>query len=138
MLPWPIYNGAMTSPEQSPEQSCIGNQFILTVFHDPGVHADGAAYETEADMQAAMERVGKFNQELQESGKFVFACGLTPPEAASQVTAGGTATPGPVGQGPYVGGFWVVKASSTKEAHDIAAKAAEACGQPLEVRSLQG
>lgn len=112
-------------------------QFLLTVFHDPGVHDEGA-YQTDEEMQAAFARVNAFNEDLQASGQFVFACGLTPPEEASQVTAGATATPGPVGQGPFVGGFWIINAADREEAEAIAARGAEACAQPLEVRQLAG
>lgn len=113
-------------------------QFLLTVFHDPGVHAAGAAYASEEDMQQAFARVAEFNSQLQASGQFVYACGLTPPESAFRISPEGTRTEGPAGSGSFVGGFWVIEASSTSEAEHIASRGAAACGQPLEVRQLQG
>ncbi len=115
-------------------------QYLLSVFHEPGVHAAGEAYESEEDMQAAFAAVGAFNEKLQSSGAFVFACGLTPPEQAVVVTPGGGQTDGPFATDApaYVGGFWVVEAPDDAAAHALAVEGAAACGQRLEVRRLQG
>jgi hypothetical protein len=37
----------------------------------------------------------------------------------------------------YIGGFWVIKARDLDAALDWAAKGAEACGSPVEVRPFQ-
>lgn len=113
------------------------SQFILSVFQDPGVLAAGA-YATEEEMQKTFAKVAAFNKELQSSGAFVFACGLLPPEGARQVSPGGEITAGPRGEGPFVGGFWVINTATEAEALQAASRAAEACGQGVEVRQLQG
>lgn len=57
-------------------------QFMISVFHDPGVQSSGEAYQSEDDMQCAFEAVAAFNQDLQDNGQLVLAGGLTPPEVA--------------------------------------------------------
>ncbi|AKK04091.1 YciI family protein [Corynebacterium epidermidicanis] len=123
-------------------------QYIISVFHDPGVHAAGA-YESPAQQAEAITRVEMFNKKLMEKDAFVFACGLTPPEDARRVekvvsehdgavvTAYSVAD-GPVGSGPFVGGFWVIEAPDHEAAEDLARAASEACGQGVELRRLQG
>lgn len=124
-------------------------QYMLSVFHAPGVHAQGATYEDADAQAAAFAAVGAFNAQLQESGALVFACGLMPPEQARRAvhftqTAGTTTVSGvamhdgPVGDGPYLGGYWVVEAADDAAADALAEQAAAACGQDIEVRRLQG
>lgn len=112
-------------------------QYMLSVFHDPGVHAAGA-YATEEEMQEAFAKVDAFNQMLMDSAAFVFAGGLNPPESARRAHPDGTLADGPAGPGPYLGGFWVVTADTDAAAAELAAQAAAACGQTVEVRALQG
>lgn len=117
-------------------------QFILAVFHHEGVQDAGAAYADEAAQQAAFAAVGAFNQSLQESGAWVFACGLTPPETATTVDATGgdvVTSAGPLASGPVtLGGFWVIDAADQEAALAYAAEASRACGQRIEVRALAG
>lgn len=114
-------------------------QYLLAVNHQPGVHAAGSAYQDEAAMQAAFEKVGAFNQSLQDSGAFVYACGLEAPESATIVTAGEAAKPGPLNaEGWQLGGFWVIEAADEDAALAIASEGAQACGQTLELRRMQG
>lgn len=120
-------------------------QFMISVFHDPGIQSSGEAYQSEDDMQRAFEAVAAFNQDLQDAGQLILAGGLTPPEAAHTVDATGAAgnspavSPGPrVSSGPALGGFWIVEVVSEAGALELAAKASAACGQPLEVRALAG
>lgn len=115
------------------------SQYLLSVFHEPGVHAAGTAYEDTEAMRDAMERVAAFNDELVAGGRMAFACGLTEPEAAVQVDGEGAVTEGPrVTDAAQLGGFWVVEAESDDEALEIARRGSAACGQRLEVRKLQG
>jgi hypothetical protein len=96
---------------------------------------------SEAEMQPTYDAVGAFNDELQSSGAWVFAGGLHPPSTATVVRAqnGKVVTT----DGPYtetkeqMGGFWVIKAADLDGALDWAAKGAEACGSPVEVRPFQ-
>lgn len=114
------------------------SQYLLAVQHQPGVHAAGGAYEDEAAMQAAFERVGAFNESLAEAGRLVFAGGLEAPETAI-VLEQDAERPGPLNvSGWQLGGFWVVEAEDDAVALEIARAAAEACGQTLELRRFQG
>ena len=113
-------------------------QYLLAVQHQPGVHAAGSAYDDPAAMQAAFERVGAFNQSLMDAGQFVYACGLEAPETATVVEDGAT-RPGPLNEsGWQLGGFWVVEVADDQAALEVARAGAEACGQTLELRKMQG
>lgn len=126
------------------------SQYMITVWHAPGVHAAGTAYESEEDMQAAFARVDDFNRMLMDSGAFVAAGGLTPPEEArvvdavaasdaGQAAAQAEVREGTLAQGDMaLGGYWIVEAADDAAARDLAAQGSYACGQPVEVRRLQG
>jgi hypothetical protein len=92
-------------------------------------------------MQPTYEATGVFNDRLRESGAWVFAGGLHPRSTATvvRVKDGETLiTDGPFTEGKeYIGGFWVIKAADLDAALDWAAKGAEACGSPVEVRPFQ-
>lgn len=113
-------------------------EFLLAVHHQPGVHAAEAAYDDADAMQEAFEKVGAFNQRLMGEDRFVYACGLVAPEQATIVTKDGAA-PGPINaEGWQLGGFWVIRAEDEEEARELASAAAEACGQTIELRQMQG
>lgn len=115
------------------------SQYLLAVNHQPGVHASGDAYQDEAAMQAAFEKVGAFNQSLEQSGKLVYACGLEAPETATIVHTGEDDRQGPLNEaGWQLGGFWVVEADDDAAALEVAKQATEACGQVIELRKMQG
>lgn len=115
-------------------------QYLLSV------HTDFAAIEgvTEADMQQAFAQVDAFNHDLQASGSWVFAGGLTPPSDATVVDAssgvdGATLTDGPYAETKEVlGGFWVVEVPDLDAALEVAKKASAACMGKVEVRPFQG
>lgn len=116
-------------------------QYMISVFHEPGVQDAGTAYQDDAAMQVAFAAVAEFNADLQAAGQFVFACGLMPPETARTVNATGTTPsvePGSVSaQAASVGGFWIVEAPDDTGALDLATRASAACGQRVEIRPLQ-
>nr|WP_282442184.1 YciI family protein [Micrococcus luteus] len=126
------------------------SQYLISVWHAPGVHAAGTAYDSEEAMQAAFARVEAFNAMLQNSGAFVGAGGLTPPEEAvvvdataaqdpSEVTAVRQDRDGTLAEGSMqLGGFWIVEAPDDAGARALAGEASYACGQPVELRRLQG
>ncbi|HLN16352.1 MAG TPA: YciI family protein [Acidimicrobiales bacterium] len=111
-------------------------QYLLSVHM-----VEGSPQRSLEEMQSAYERVDRFNAELQDSGAWVFAGGLTPPELASVVRAKGgkvLRTDGPFVEGKeHIGGVWVIEADGLASALDWAGKATEACGEPVEVRSFQ-
>ena len=98
-------------------------------------------YANEEEMQAAFEATGKFNDELQARGKWVFAGGLHEPSSATVVDARGddvVTTDGPFTESKeHIGGFWVVEADDLDEALALAAEGSRACRNPVEVRPFQ-
>lgn len=116
-------------------------QYMISVFHEPGVQDAGAAYQDDAALHAAFAAVAEFNSGLQAAGQFVYACRLMPPESSHTVDA--TAATPFVYAGPFsvsaasIGGFWIVEALDESVALDLATRASAACGQKVEVRPLQ-
>ncbi|MHA2787750.1 YciI family protein [Corynebacterium sp. S7] len=114
------------------------SHYLLSIYHDPGVHAAGTAYQSEEEMQNAFSKVEKFNEQIIADGQFVYACGLTPPESARRVGTDGSVLPGPASPGDrQLGGFWVIDVADDETALAVAERGAAACGQQVEVRSMQ-
>ena len=113
-------------------------QYLLSVHTD----FDDVAGTTEAEMQQAFAQVDAFNTELQASGSWVFAGGLTPPSDATVVDATGSEavlTDGPYAETKEVlGGFWIIDVADLDAALEIATKASAACMGKVEVRPFQG
>ena len=92
-------------------------------------------------MQQMFADVEKVNQEMRETGIWVFAGGLEDPSDATvvRVEKGAVLTT----DGPYVetkeqiGGFWVIRVEDLDEALAWAEKATRACQAPVEVRPFQ-
>jgi hypothetical protein len=89
----------------------------------------------------------RLNKELQESGEWVFAEGLSFPDQAKLVRAGKDGTPITDGIFPegkeFLAGFWIVNVASPERAYAIAARASAAPGpggaplnMPIEVRPV--
>jgi len=112
--------------------------YLLAVHHS----ADAPPPATEEQMQQAFRQVDAFNQQLQESGSWVFAGGLEDPAIATVVSAQGgevVLTDGPFGETKeHLGGFWVIDVADLDAALDWAAKGSAACMGPVEVRPFQG
>jgi hypothetical protein len=102
---------------------------------------DGNPPPPPEEMQPTYDAVAAFNGRLQDAGAWVFAGGLHPPSTATVVRVQGgetLITDGPFAEGKeYIGGFWVIQAQDLDAALDWAAKGAEACGSPVEVRPFQ-
>jgi hypothetical protein len=111
-------------------------QYLLSVHS-----VEGAPAPPPEAMQKAYQDVAAFNSELQGARAWVFAGGLHPPGTATvvRVEDGETLiTDGPFAEGKeHVGGFWVIKAPDLDAALAWAAKAAQACTAPVEVRPFQ-
>ncbi len=112
-------------------------QYLLSVHHD----GDFPTPEPEV-MQQMFKAVEEFNNELQESGSWVFAGGLHPKDSATTVrySAGSTmVTDGPWSESKeQLGGFWVIQAADLDEALKIAERGSAACQGDVEVRPFQG
>ena len=117
-------------------------QYLLSVWDTHNEDSPYGPYADEAEMQAAFEATGKFNEELQARGKWVFAGGLHAPSTATVVDATGgevVTTDGPYSESKeLIGGFWVVEADDLDEAMALAAEGSRACRNPVEVRPFQG
>jgi hypothetical protein len=111
-------------------------QYLLAVHM-----VEGEPAPPDEQIQRAYKAVDAFNRELQESGTWVFAGGLLPPDTATVVRAQGgkvVTTDGPFAETKeQLGGFWVIKAPDLDAALEIAARGSEACGNPVEVRPFQ-
>jgi hypothetical protein len=111
-------------------------QYLLAV-HD--VEGESPPSAEEIDKMTA--QVDAFNDEVQQAGAWVFAGGLHPASTATVVRAQDgevLTTDGPFAETKeQLGGFWVIKATDLDAALAWAAKAAEACMAPVEVRPFQ-
>jgi hypothetical protein len=111
-------------------------QYLLAVHM-----VEGEPAPSEEQMQRAYKAVDDFNRGLQESGAWVFAGGLLPPDTATVVRAQGgkvVTTDGPFAETKeQLGGFWVINVPDLDAALEIAARGSEACGAPVEVRPFQ-
>lgn len=99
------------------------------------------------DLQAHIAFMMSFNKELQESGEFVLAEGLTFPDQAKLVRAGKDGTPITDGVFPegkeFLAGYWIIDVATPERAYAIAARASAAPGpggaplnMPIEVRPV--
>lgn len=112
-------------------------QYLMSVHHAP----DGPGM-TDEEMQKSWDQTDIFNEELRQSGSWVFAGGLFPVETATVVDATGVeviTTDGPYAESKeYLGGFWVIEAPDLDAALEWARRGSAACMAPVEVRPFQG
>ena len=110
-------------------------QYLLSVCHDGTENFDAMTPE---EMQPMFDAVDKFNDEVREAGKWVFAGGLAPIESSTTVdnTKGQRlVTDGPFSESKeYLGGFWIIESADLDEALEWAQRGSQACGARVEVR----
>jgi hypothetical protein len=108
-------------------------QYLLAVHE-----VEGAPVRSAEETQRSFGQVDKVNRELQAAGAWVFAGGLLPSDSATVVRAENgrtTMTDGPFAETKeQLGGFWVLRCADLDEALAWAARCAEACMGPVEVR----
>jgi hypothetical protein len=113
-------------------------QYLLSVWHDEDYVVDFSTPEA----QDRVAQVGAFNDELQQSGAWVFAAGLHPASSATVVRSTGddvSMTDGPYAETKeQMGGFWIIEAADLDAALELAARGAAASGGPIELRPMQG
>ena len=113
-------------------------QYMLSVHHDRNETFESL---TDDEKQQMFKAVGEFNEEMQASGKWVFAGGLHGADSSTVVDATGSETVVTDGlfaeSKEYLGGFWVLTAADLDEALDLAKRASAACRGPVEVRPFQ-
>ena len=111
----------------------LGVQYFFTVHGRRDINA----YDSDEEMQAAFDRVGRFNQKLQDEGHCVMAGGLVPPEQAMTVLPDGSHNNLPYYNAmTFPSGFWVVQVDNEHEAINLAHEAAAACAQAVEMRAI--
>ena len=113
-------------------------QYLMSVWHAEGEDV----YSSEEETQQAYADTGRFNDELQAEGAWVFAGGLHAPSTATVVDGTGgevVTTDGPYSEAKeQIGGFWVVEAPDLDAALALAARGSRACRGKVEVRPFQG
>lgn len=113
-------------------------QFLLSVHHD----YSRPLQEPGTDVERMQADVGAMNQELMDTGAWVFAGGLMPPDTATVVSAEGDTlaiTDGPRADSTLeMGGFWVIEVPDLEDAQSWALRASRATLGPVEVRPFQG
>jgi hypothetical protein len=89
----------------------------------------------------AVERMMKYNEELQKAGVLLALDGLHPPSSGARVSfAGGTpkVTDGPFAEAKeVVGGYWMIQVRSKEEAIEWAKRAPMGENEIIEVRQVQ-
>jgi hypothetical protein len=109
-------------------------QYMLSVMHDEEYVLDF----TTPDMQRIGPKVGALNDELTETGKWVFGAGLMPRNTTVVARPDETMTDGPYAEvKEHMGGFWIINVADDTEARDWARRASLACEAPVEMRPLQ-
>jgi hypothetical protein len=112
-------------------------QYLMSVHGNEEIYAAVSPQ----DRQKMYSQVDAFNNELRESGAWVFAGGLQLASTATVVNVKDGKTI--IAKGPYmkttehIGGFWVITASDLDAALVWAAKGSAACMSPVEVRPFQ-
>ncbi|MFC6598049.1 YciI family protein [Kitasatospora paranensis] len=106
-------------------------KYLLSIYQPEGKADPEAMARIEADLH-------RFNEELRDSGSWVFTGGLHAPSTATVVHADGLLTDGPYVEGKeHVGGVWVITAPDLDAALAWGRKAAAATTLPIEVRPFQ-
>jgi hypothetical protein len=107
-------------------------QYLLSIYQ-PDTGAPDA--ETMARIVAGLHQL---NEELRESGSWVFTGGLHAPGTATVVRADGMITDGPYLEGKeHIGGIYVIAAPDLDAALSWGHKAAAATTLPIEVRPFR-
>jgi hypothetical protein len=89
----------------------------------------------------AVEKMSKFNEELQKAGVLLALDGLHPPDTAARVSfdAGGkpNVTDGPFAEAKeIVGGYWILQVKSREEAIEWARRCPAQPGDVIEIRRV--
>jgi hypothetical protein len=107
-------------------------QYLLSIYQPDGPVPDAEAI---ARITADLHRL---NEELRESGSWVFTGGLHAPATATVVRADSMITDGPYVEGKeHIGGIYVITAPDLDAALTWGRKAAAATTLPIEVRPFQ-
>jgi len=107
-------------------------QYLLSIYQPDGGVPDA---ETMARITADLHRL---NEELRETGSWVFTGGLHAPGSTAVVRADGMITDGPyIESKEHIGGIYVITARDLDAALEWGRKAAAATTLPIEVRPFR-
>lgn len=105
----------------------------------PEVYRKPVSPDFRPDPQA-VRRMGAFNEQMRSAGVLLSLDGLTPPAAGARVSfAGGKplVTDGPFAETKEaVGGFWMIRVGSQREAIEWAKRCPAAPGDVIEIRRV--
>ena len=111
-------------------------QYLLSVHY-----VEGQAPPDDGTLQQMFKDVEAVNQEMRDSGTWVFGGGLETPDIATVVREQDgqiVTTDGPFAEAKeHLGGFWVINTPDLDSALEWARKATRACRGPVEVRPFQ-
>ncbi len=116
-------------------------RFMMLMIPSVYQGAEGGSIKADFTPSAdAVERMTRFNEELARAGALIALDGLHPPERGARVSfRGGKArvTDGPFAESKEVlGGYWLIKAESKKEAVEWARKCPAEEGDVIEIRQV--
>ncbi|MGH3150355.1 MAG: YciI family protein [Streptosporangiaceae bacterium] len=107
-------------------------QYLLSIYQPEAGAPDAQA------MAQIITDLHRLNEELRESGSWVFTGGLHAPGTATVVRADGMITDGPYVEGKeHIGGIWIITAPDLDAALGWGRKAAAATTLPIEIRPFQ-
>jgi len=116
-------------------------RYLMSVF-GPAELTEYGNYPSEEARNQAMADTGRFNEQLQADGYWVFADGLASASTATVVDGQGdepVVTDGPYLESKeYLGGFWIIEAPDLDVALRLAAGGSKACRGKVEVRPFAG
>ena len=86
----------------------------------------------------AIERMGRYNHELQQAGVLLTLDGLTPPSAGARVsfTGGKPAVMDVPSGGDVIGGYWMLRVNSRDEAIEWAKRCPAGPNDVIELRQV--
>jgi hypothetical protein len=121
---------------------------LLMQFSQSDWNAGNTSHWTPEEVEANMDYLRRFHQELAESGEFVLTEGLGGLENAKIVQAGENGVPA-ITDGPFpeskevLAGFWIIDVDGPERAYQVAAKLSALPGPggvpanvPIEVRPV--
>ena len=101
---------------------------------------EALAASKDADFDAIITAMGKYNEAMIEAGVMAGGDGLTDAQQGSVVTFGGEkpiVTDGPYGEThELINGFWIIEVATKAEALEWASRAPLGAGDKLEVRRM--
>ena len=111
-------------------------QYLLSVHY-----VEGQPEPDPETIQQMYKDVEAVNQEMRDTGTWVFGGGLETPDIATVVREQDgqiVTTDGPFAEAKeHIGGFWILNCENLDEALEWARKATVACQGPVEVRPFQ-